>query len=57
MTDLLVGLAFTTGAFFILLLLYFVYYFQDRRHGLKAKLYRGAIIVNAVLIISEFISS
>ena len=57
MTDLLVGLAFTTGAFFILLLLYFVYYFQDRRNGLKAKLYRGAIIVNAVLIISEFISS
>ena len=31
MRDLLVGLAFTIGTFFILLLLYFVYYFQDRR--------------------------
>lgn len=57
MTDLLVGLAFTIGTFFMLLLLYFVYYFQDRRTGIKAQLYRYSIIVNAVLIISELISS
>ena len=57
MTDLLVGLAFTIGTFFILLILYFSYYFQDRRTGLRAQLYRYAIIINAVLIISELISS
>ena len=57
MTDLLVGLAFTIGTFFILLILYFAYYFQDRRTGIRAQLYRYAIIINAVLIISELISS
>ena len=57
MTDLLVGLAFTIGTFFILLILYFAYYFQDRRTGLRAQLYKYAIIVNAILIISELISS
>ena len=57
MSDLLVGLAFTIGTFFILLLLYFVYIFQDKRTGIKAKLYKYAIIINAVLIISELISS
>ena len=46
MRDLLVGLAFTIGTFFVLLLLYFVYYFQDRRTGIKADLYRYAIIIN-----------
>ena len=57
MTDLLVGLAFTIGTFFILLILYFSYYFQDRRTGIRPQLYRYAIIINAVLIISELISS
>ncbi len=57
MTDLLVGLAFTIGTFFILMILYFVYYFQDQRTGIRADLYRYSIIINAVLIISELISS
>ena len=57
MTDLLVGLAFTIGTFFILLLLYFVYIFQDKRTGIKARLYKYAIIINAVLILSELVSS
>ena len=57
MTDLLVGLAFTIGTFFILMLLYFVYYFQDRRTGIRAELFRQTIIINAILIISELISS
>ena len=57
MTDLLVGLAFTIGTFFTLLLLYFVYFFQDRRNGLTSVLYRYIIIESIVVIVSELISS
>ena len=57
MTDLLVGLAFTIGVFFILLLLYFVYIFQDKRTGLIAELFKALIIIDAILIISELVSS
>ena len=57
MTDLLTGLTFTIGVFFILLLLYFVYLFQDKRTGLIADLFKALIIIDAILIISELISS
>ncbi len=57
MTDLLVGLAFTIGTFFALLLLYFVYFFQDRRNGLTSTLYKYIIIDSIVVIVTELISS
>ena len=57
MTDLLVGLSLTIGVFFILLLLYFVYLFQDKRTGIIADLFKAQVIIDAILIISELISS
>ena len=57
MTDLLIGLSFTIGSFFILCLLFVVYYFQDKRTGLRADMFKYAIMVNAILIISELVSS
>lgn len=57
MTDFFVGLIFTIGVFFIILLLNFVYIFQDKRSGIKAFLFKALLIIDVILIISELFSS